>query len=166
MHQGPRPFILIIPKGLRFDSFHGIKPATRAGAVRSAMRGIGQAPQRSRWPVSCHRRPGAFGRMRRCAWLEVGRRRRQSRLACGQNHPGEMGQTSGPLVLSARVGVGNYKAQAPQADSESMIRPYLPKVHCVLAHTRGFVGRLSGGFLGRLICDPLARGRFVPWEQR
>ncbi len=105
-HSRPRDQLsLLIPKVLRFDPFHGIKPATRAGAVRSAMRGIGQAPQRTRWPVSCHRRPGAFARRCRCAWLEVGRRRRQSRLACGQNHPGEMGQTSGPLVLlNARPG--------------------------------------------------------------
>ena len=115
----------IIPKGLRFDSFHGIKPATRAGAVRSAMRGIGQAPQRSRWPVSRHRRPGAFARRRRCVWLEVGRRRRQSRLARGQNHPGEMGQTSGPLVLQLQQSCAARSAQ-PVSTNRSKPRRLSP----------------------------------------
>ena len=70
--------------------------ARRAGRCFS----IGQAAQRTRWPVSCPqipwRRPGSFARMRRCAQfdargLAVRAPRRNARLAFGQNNPGEMG---------------------------------------------------------------------------
>jgi hypothetical protein len=40
------------------ESFDGAKSASRAGAARGAMRGIGQAPQRIRDANSDDRRPG------------------------------------------------------------------------------------------------------------
>ncbi len=70
----------------------------RVGATRGAMPGIGRASQRIRWPVSCHRRPGSFAPMQRCALLEVPALRRTARLALGQNNPGEIGPYHRRLV--------------------------------------------------------------------
>ncbi len=72
------------------------------GQARCAARcpRIGQAPQRTRWPVSCHRRPGSFARMPRCVLLDVRALRRKARLAFGQNNPGEMSTYHRRLVLA------------------------------------------------------------------
>jgi len=62
------------------DAFDGGATAFRAGAVRSAMRDIGQAPQRTWKAVAPHRRPRAIDRSPRCEPLVVHAPRRGPRL--------------------------------------------------------------------------------------
>ena len=51
--------------------FMAAKWPARVGAVRRAMWGIGQAPQRTRQAVLPHRRPRSLARSRRCSPLAV-----------------------------------------------------------------------------------------------
>jgi NAD(P)-dependent dehydrogenase (short-subunit alcohol dehydrogenase family) len=69
MRRQARGDIVMISRAVldHTESFDGCKSAFRAGAMRSAMRGIGQASQRTRKANLPHRRPGSFAPRRRRA---------------------------------------------------------------------------------------------------